>query len=90
MQTKTQSARPYLRGVHQNVVLGGGGVVVLRALAPVVTRGVRKDGAVVVEGAARDGLAGPRHRLEPLLAVLVPKIVCAIRSGSRERAMHLA
>lgn len=71
------------------MVLCGGGIVVLHPFAPVIAGGVREDRPVVVEGAAWDGLIGPAHRLEPLLAVLVPEVVRPVRTGSRERSMDL-
>lgn len=42
----------------------------LRPLAPVITRRVRKDGAVLVEGAHRDRQPALLEGLEPLSRVL--------------------
>ncbi len=64
-----------LHSVQHNVVLGSGWVVLRGASAPVVRRGVRQDRPVPVETARWDGLGARLHRLEPLLRVLVPKVV---------------
>ena len=59
--------------MQQDVVLGGRGVVLRVAPAPVVADGVCEDGAVVVVRGRRDGLAALLHRLQPLLRVLVQR-----------------
>ena len=65
--------------MEHDVVLALCWVVVRAPPAPVVRHGVGQDGPVPVEAAARDGLGRRLHRLEPLLGVLVPKVVGAVR-----------
>lgn len=77
-----------IRGlVQQDVVLRVAGVVLRVATRPVVADSVCVHGAVAVEGAAGDGLTALQHRLQPLLAVLVPKVERAIRPRCHERAI---
>ena len=65
--------------MQQDVVLRVAGVVLCVAARPVVADRVRIDGAVAIEGAAGDGLAALQHRLQPLLAVLVPEVERPVR-----------
>lgn len=74
--------------MQQNIVLCSGRVVLGMALTPVVASSICIDGAFLVVRRTRDGQTPFCHCLQPLLAVLVPEVVLAIRAGSHKGSMH--
>lgn len=61
--------------------------VVLVSLGPVVTDGVGKDAAVLVEGRGGDAAADVGVALETVLGVLVPEVEGSVRTGRAEGAV---
>lgn len=52
--------------------------VVLVSLAPIVTNGISKDAAILVESRRRNAATHVRISLETVLSVLVPEVECTV------------
>lgn len=61
--------------------------IMLVALAPVVTNGVGKDGAALVECRRGDAAANVGVALEAMLGILVPEVEGAVRSRCAKGAV---